>query len=159
MSLDLLRSASQYVCIYIYIHIYMYVPFCSVYCRPISCSPMLRSIAWLQNKRQVSTERAGRSHAAGQREDSADFRIGRLKHERVMVTRGEHLLQWAMQVMNCHGPRKAVLEVCDTVAGCFVRAVVCMTYWHRSCVVLHSAFNFCTACRLPAVTCACAVIS
>jgi hypothetical protein len=45
------------------------------------------------------------------RDDTHEYRVGRLKHERVMVPRGEELLEWAMQVMKYHGPRKAVLEV------------------------------------------------
>lgn len=45
------------------------------------------------------------------REDAHEFRVGRLKHERVVVPRGEQLLEWAMQVMRYHGHRKAVLEV------------------------------------------------
>lgn len=37
--------------------------------------------------------------------------VGRLKHERVRVARGERLLDWAVQVMNFHAERKALLEV------------------------------------------------
>lgn len=37
--------------------------------------------------------------------------VGRLKHERVRVARGERLLDWAIQVMNFHAERKALLEV------------------------------------------------
>ena len=49
------------------------------------------------------------------REDTHEFRVGRLKHERVMVPRSKELLEWAMQVMKYHGPRKAVLEVSTSV--------------------------------------------
>lgn len=45
------------------------------------------------------------------REDSHEYRVGRLKHERVVVPRSENLLEWAMQVMRYHCSRKAVLEV------------------------------------------------
>jgi len=54
----------------------------------------------------MSTER-NRSR----RDDSHEFRLGRLKHERVKVPRGNHLLDWAMQVMNFHAGRKSVLEI------------------------------------------------
>lgn len=45
------------------------------------------------------------------REDSHEYRVGRLKHERVVVPRNDSLLEWAMQVMKYHSTRKAVLEV------------------------------------------------
>ena len=41
-----------------------------------------------------------------------EYRVGRLKHERVKVPRGDTLLPWAMQVMRYHAERKSVLEVC-----------------------------------------------
>jgi len=40
-----------------------------------------------------------------------EFRVGRIKHERVKVPRGDQLLEWAMQVMKTHAERKAILEV------------------------------------------------
>lgn len=40
-----------------------------------------------------------------------EFRVGRLKHERVKVPRNDRLLEWAMQVMKVHCNRKSVLEV------------------------------------------------
>lgn len=40
-----------------------------------------------------------------------EYRVGRLKHERVKVPRGDSLLPWAMQVMRYHAERKSVLEV------------------------------------------------
>ncbi len=45
------------------------------------------------------------------REDSHEYRVGRLKHERVSVPRGDSILEWAMQVMKYHADRKSVLEV------------------------------------------------
>lgn len=45
------------------------------------------------------------------REEGGEYRIGRLKHERVKVPRGEKLLEWAMQVMKCHAHRKSMLEI------------------------------------------------
>ncbi|GFR88010.1 E3 ubiquitin-protein ligase HECTD1 [Elysia marginata] len=65
------------------------------------------SIVWLQNKRDASIER---SRGPLPRTDSHEYRVGRLKHERVVVPRN-NLLQWAMQVMRHHASRKAVLEI------------------------------------------------
>ena len=39
------------------------------------------------------------------------YRVGRLKHERVVVDRQGDLLKCAMRVFHCHADRKAVLEV------------------------------------------------
>jgi len=69
----------------------------------------VRSIVWLQNKRDAMLERL--RGPAPRREDAHEFRVGRLKHERVCVPRDDSLLEWAMQVMKYHGDRKAVLEV------------------------------------------------
>ncbi|XP_012942946.1 E3 ubiquitin-protein ligase HECTD1 isoform X2 [Aplysia californica] len=68
-----------------------------------------RSIVWLQNKRDANLER--NRGPTPRRDDSHDFRVGRLKHERVVVPRNENLLDWAMQVMKHHCARKAVLEI------------------------------------------------
>ena len=68
-----------------------------------------RSIVWLQNKRDATLERL--RGPAPRREDAHEFRVGRLKHERVCVPRDDSLLEWAMQVMKYHADRKAVLEV------------------------------------------------
>jgi len=68
-----------------------------------------RSIVWLQNKRDAALERL--RGPSPRREDAHEFRVGRLKHERVCVPRDDSLLEWAMQVMKYHGDRKAVLEV------------------------------------------------
>jgi len=68
-----------------------------------------RSIVWLQNKRDATLERL--RGPSPRREDAHEFRVGRLKHERVCVPRDDSLLEWAMQVMKYHGDRKAVLEV------------------------------------------------
>lgn len=45
------------------------------------------------------------------RDDPHEYRIGRLKHERVKVPRGIKILDWAMQVMKGHAGRKSILEV------------------------------------------------
>ena len=63
---------------------------------------------WLQNQRDQNMERA---RGSLRREDIHEFRVGRIKHERVKVPRGDQLLEWAMQVMKVHADRKAILEV------------------------------------------------
>ncbi len=50
-------------------------------------------------------------HHGGHPDDLHEFRVGRIKHERVRVPRGNRLLAWAMQVMSAHADRKAILEV------------------------------------------------
>ncbi|XP_041451971.1 E3 ubiquitin-protein ligase Ufd4 isoform X2 [Drosophila obscura] len=69
-----------------------------------------RSIVCLQSQRDLNTERQ-RIPIMSPRRDDHEFRIGRLKHERVKVPRNENLLKWAMQVMKTHCNRKSVLEV------------------------------------------------
>lgn len=64
---------------------------------------------WLQNKRDANIER--NRGPLPRREETHEFRVGRLKHERVMVPRGHSLMDWGVQVMRYHGIRKAVLEV------------------------------------------------
>ncbi|PVD26171.1 hypothetical protein C0Q70_13840 [Pomacea canaliculata] len=68
-----------------------------------------RSIVWLQNKRDANIER--NRGPLPRREETHEFRVGRLKHERVMVPRGHSLMDWGVQVMRYHGIRKAVLEI------------------------------------------------
>ena len=63
-----------------------------------------RSIVWLQNQRDSSLDRL-RGH------DPHEFRVGRLRHERVKVPRSGDVLEWAMQVMTIHADRKSILEV------------------------------------------------
>ena len=62
----------------------------------------------MQNQRDQNMERA---RGSLRREDIHEFRVGRIKHERVKVPRGDQLLEWAMQVMKIHADRKAILEV------------------------------------------------
>ncbi|KAK3859367.1 hypothetical protein Pcinc_034518 [Petrolisthes cinctipes] len=66
-----------------------------------------RSLVWLQSQRDVSVERRG----GLRRDDPHEYRVGRLKHERVTVPRGPDLLLWAQQVMRVHANRKSILEV------------------------------------------------
>lgn len=70
-----------------------------------------RSIVWLQTQRDVTMERQRTPGLSPRRDDPHEFRVGRLKHERVKVPRGEQLLDWAMQVMKIHADRKSILEV------------------------------------------------
>ncbi|XP_028141816.2 E3 ubiquitin-protein ligase HECTD1 isoform X2 [Diabrotica virgifera virgifera] len=70
-----------------------------------------RSIVWLQTQRDVTMERQRTPGLSPRRDDPHEFRVGRLKHERVKVPRGEQLLEWAMQVMKIHAARKSILEV------------------------------------------------
>uniref|UniRef100_F6QKD9 E3 ubiquitin-protein ligase n=1 Tax=Xenopus tropicalis TaxID=8364 RepID=F6QKD9_XENTR len=69
-----------------------------------------RAIVWLQNRREATVERS-RTASAVRRDDPGEFRVGRLKHERVKVPRGESLMEWAENVMQIHADRKSVLEV------------------------------------------------
>lgn len=55
---------------------------------------LCRSLVWLQSQRDVSVERRG----GLRRDDPHEYRVGRLKHERVTVPRGPDLLLWAQQV-------------------------------------------------------------
>jgi len=68
-----------------------------------------RAIISLQSRRDQSQERGGTR--VNRRDDCGEYRVGRLKHERVKVPRGDRLLSWAMQVMRYHAERKSVLEV------------------------------------------------
>ncbi|XP_067009629.1 E3 ubiquitin-protein ligase HECTD1 isoform X3 [Anabrus simplex] len=70
-----------------------------------------RSIVWLQTQRDVTLERQRAPGLSPRREEPHEFRVGRLKHERVKVPRGEQLLDWAVQVMKVHADRKSILEV------------------------------------------------
>ncbi|XP_037821769.1 E3 ubiquitin-protein ligase Ufd4 isoform X3 [Lucilia sericata] len=70
-----------------------------------------RSIVCLQSQRDATLERQRMPGLSPRRDDQHEFRVGRLKHERVKVPRDENLLEWAMQVMKVHCNRKSVLEV------------------------------------------------
>ena len=73
-----------------------YVPKCFKY----NCNPKIvfHSIVWLQNQRDQNAERTrggglgmgvGRGPGFGGRDDFHEFRVGRIKHERVKVSREE----------------------------------------------------------------------
>lgn len=70
-----------------------------------------RSIVWLQTQRDVTVERQRIPSLSPRREDTHEFRVGRLKHERIKVPRNEELLAWARQAMKTHADRKSILEV------------------------------------------------
>ena len=77
-----------------------------------------RTIVWLQQRRDAAVERArgsaqaGNSSAARQHDRYHEYRVGRLRHERVKVTRAEDtLLDQAIRLMKFHADRKAVLEI------------------------------------------------
>ncbi|KJH41368.1 HECT-domain protein [Dictyocaulus viviparus] len=77
-----------------------------------------RTIVWLQSRRDAALDRA-RGAAQGTTSSGTrphdryqEYRVGRLKHERIKVTRSEeHLLEQAVRVMRFHADRKAVLEI------------------------------------------------
>ncbi|KAJ1366081.1 E3 ubiquitin-protein ligase hecd-1 [Parelaphostrongylus tenuis] len=77
-----------------------------------------RTIVWLQARRDAALDRARgaaqstTSSAARPHDRYQEYRVGRLKHERIKVTRSEeHLLEQAVRVMRFHADRKAVLEI------------------------------------------------
>ncbi|VDN02850.1 unnamed protein product [Thelazia callipaeda] len=80
-----------------------------------------RSIVWLQTRRDQMLERSRGSAAtvplsslASTRRDDhyPEFRLGRIKHERIKVPRSdEHLFEYAVRLMQFHASRKAILEI------------------------------------------------
>lgn len=70
-----------------------------------------RSIVWLQAQRDVTLERQRTPGLSPRRDDPHEFRVGRLKHDRIKVPRGETLFDWAYQVMKNHCSRKSILEI------------------------------------------------
>lgn len=80
-----------------------------------------RAIVWLQSRRDQileqtrgATSAAAVSNLAGARRDDhyPEFRVGRIKHERIKVPRNdEQLFEYAARVMKFHASRKTVLEV------------------------------------------------
>ena len=83
----------------------------------LSCCLLLchRAIVWLQNKRDATLQRT--RGPSPRREDLHEYRVGRLKHERVTVPRDDSLLEWAMQMMKHHAHRKSILEVTTIALG------------------------------------------
>ncbi|XP_050441159.1 E3 ubiquitin-protein ligase HECTD1 isoform X2 [Adelges cooleyi] len=68
-----------------------------------------RSIVWLQSQREnVERHRTGSSLPLRREEE---YRVGRLKHDRVRIPRSEDILAWSRQLMRAHIDRQTVLEV------------------------------------------------
>ncbi|XP_047508837.1 E3 ubiquitin-protein ligase HECTD1 isoform X4 [Pieris napi] len=73
-----------------------------------------RTIVWLQAQRDRALDRQRTGNTVSPRRadlEASEFRMGRLRHERVRIPRNTHLLRSAMQVMRVHAGRKSVLEV------------------------------------------------
>ncbi|XP_052768700.1 E3 ubiquitin-protein ligase HECTD1-like isoform X1 [Mya arenaria] len=68
-----------------------------------------RAIVWLQGRRDQQMER--QRGVQPRREETGEYRVGRLKHERVKIPRNEKLLDWAMQMLKFHAGRKSILEI------------------------------------------------
>ena len=71
-----------------------------------------------------------RARGSLRREDIHEFRVGRIKHERVKVPRGDQLLEWAMQVMKVHADRKAS------------KSAVCLLFDHEFTLVVIRIYIF-----------------
>ena len=56
-----------------------------------------RTIAWIQD--QHEKQEKAQLGASRRPSDGHDFRVGRLKADRVFVPRGDQLLDWAINVM------------------------------------------------------------
>lgn len=69
-----------------------------------------RSIVWAQNLLDQANEQ-NNAQSQSRRDDNTDFRIGRLKHERIKVPRNDELFETAMRVLKFHAVRKSVLEI------------------------------------------------
>uniref|UniRef100_A0AC34RA16 E3 ubiquitin-protein ligase n=1 Tax=Panagrolaimus sp. JU765 TaxID=591449 RepID=A0AC34RA16_9BILA len=67
-----------------------------------------RSIIWAQNALDQAHEQ---NQAQFRRDDINDFRIGRLKHERIKVPRGDDFFETAIRVLKFHAVRKSMLEI------------------------------------------------
>jgi len=78
------------------------------YCTAFGSS---RSIVWLQQQREAEQRGRSSTTTSSSRQEQQDFRIGRIKHERVKVPRGEQILDWAVNVLRVHADKKSILEV------------------------------------------------
>jgi len=76
------------------------------YCTAFGSS---RSIVWIQQQREAEQHR--RNGPGLRAPEQPDFKIGRIKHERVKVPRGDKILDWGINVMKLHADRKSILEV------------------------------------------------
>ncbi|WAR20555.1 HECD1-like protein [Mya arenaria] len=69
----------------------------------------LYSLWNIQGRRDQQMER--QRGVQPRREETGEYRVGRLKHERVKIPRNEKLLDWAMQMLKFHAGRKSILEI------------------------------------------------
>ena len=117
---------------------------------PIRFGVFPRSIVWLQNRAEQQLEQspAGRhsglsavavAAAVGRRDDGSLqdlLQLGRLRHERVKVPRDEDkLLDWAINALTVHAPKKSVLEVVQTFFFCLG-----LTGFKKSCLCYKELF-------------------
>ena len=58
-----------------------------------------------------NTEQRPRNVAVRRQDDMGEFRVGRMKHERCTIPRGEDFLDWAFNVLQHHANNKSVLEI------------------------------------------------
>lgn len=72
-----------------------------------------RSIVWLQNKRETLLNQLRGPVTNRVMRDDHEFRIGRLKHERIKIPRdpAATLLRAAINALKFHATRKAILEI------------------------------------------------
>lgn len=73
-----------------------------------------RTIVWLQAQRDRALDRQRATNTVSPRRaelEATEFRMGRLRHERVRIPRDPDMLRSAIQVMRVHASRKSVLEV------------------------------------------------
>jgi len=72
-----------------------------------------RSIVWLQNKRDTLLNNLRGPASQRVVRDDHEFRIGRLKHERIKIPRDppSSLLRSAINALKFHATRKAILEI------------------------------------------------
>ena len=105
-----------------------------------------RAITWLQDRLDALLENASAASNAGggsasrsrggaggvSSDDSMEYRVGRLKHERVRVSRsGEagDLLARAAVIMRVHSDRKSMLEVSLKGHRFFKKLLTVSSYW------------------------------
>ncbi|KAG6457296.1 hypothetical protein O3G_MSEX010217 [Manduca sexta] len=73
-----------------------------------------RTIVWLQAQRDRALDRQRAGNTVSPRRadlEATEFRMGRLRHERIRIPRNPVLLRSAMQLMRVHATCKSVLEV------------------------------------------------
>ena len=91
---------------------------------------MIKFLYYLIDHRESrdTTEQRPRTVATRRVDEMGDFRIGRLKHERCTIPRGEDFLDWALQVRAVYVTFFQVRAVCVTR---FYRWVPCTLLFYR----------------------------